>query len=370
MNYEYLVSIITPVYNGEKYLEQTMRAILCSSYKNIELIIVDDGSKDDSNKIYTKIAKQDKRVKVIKQKNQGIAAARNTGLEKAKGEFITFVDQDDYLHKNAVEQMISKICRDNSDLIISSWGALYENKVFPQCVIEENYYTGKQTITDHFIKPVILFTDHMEDAYIKEWVVLGCLFKKDIIDNCKLKFKKIVDYEDDLLFLIDYMCCIDNISTIHKILYLWRCNYSSESHSYKYISGFIEKKKEYQNYIKMIASSRGIPVEEFEKYRIDSSGLIVTAFMDSELCDTSKTLKKKKQEIEKIFLCNNFLEDMSLSKRKKTEREYLYYVLLRKKLYFLALIVGKFTLKIADSMFYKKKFIRNNYKISFYEVQK
>lgn len=110
-------SIIIPVYNVEKYLCQCIDSVLNQNYKNFEIILIDDGSKDNSGKICDDYAKKDTRIKVYHKENEGLSAARNDGLKKANGEYILFIDSDDFIFENVLEK-ISKVCEnENADII-------------------------------------------------------------------------------------------------------------------------------------------------------------------------------------------------------------------------------------------------------------
>ncbi|MBO4323580.1 MAG: glycosyltransferase family 2 protein [Clostridia bacterium] len=112
-----LVSVIVPVYNSQKYIEQSVRSVLNGGYKNIELIAVDDGSTDNSLAILEKIAENDDRVRVFHKENGGASSARNFGLERAKGEYIYFVDSDDFLEENALETLTRELSESGADVI-------------------------------------------------------------------------------------------------------------------------------------------------------------------------------------------------------------------------------------------------------------
>lgn len=114
-----LITAVVPVYNGENYLEECINSILNQDYKNIEVIIVNDGSKDNSKKIAEKLSKKDKRVKIINQENSGVSTARNAGIEKAQGEYITFVDVDDYVSKEYLTYFYNLISENNADIALT-----------------------------------------------------------------------------------------------------------------------------------------------------------------------------------------------------------------------------------------------------------
>lgn len=117
MHSEPLISVVIPVYNVEKYLGQCLESICKQTYHNLEIICVDDGSPDHSIDILNDFASRDSRVRVIRQQNQGLAAARNSGLEVARGEWITFIDSDDWLETNAYEKCVAHIS-DDIDLVV------------------------------------------------------------------------------------------------------------------------------------------------------------------------------------------------------------------------------------------------------------
>lgn len=123
------VSVIIPVYNVEKFLPQCLNSIVHQTYKNLEIIIIDDSSPDNAADIYQKYAKADKRIKIIKQKNAGISAARNTGIKNATGDYVHFVDSDDYIDMDYYQKMIDAIGDTDPDIIaggvISQNGNLY-----------------------------------------------------------------------------------------------------------------------------------------------------------------------------------------------------------------------------------------------------
>lgn len=115
------VSIILPIYNVDKYLSKCLDSILAQTYRDLEIILIDDGSTDDSAKICDEYAKHDKRIVVKHQKNGGVSAARNAGLELATSEFITFIDPDDYVDENHIETLVEVQKRDNSDVVICAY---------------------------------------------------------------------------------------------------------------------------------------------------------------------------------------------------------------------------------------------------------
>ena len=116
-----LISVIIPVYNVEKYLHRCLDSVIAQTYQNLEIICVDDGNVDDSGKICDQYAVRDARIKVIHQENQGLSAARNRGLDAAEGEYIAFVDSDDYILEDMYKKMLDKLLDYSVDLCVCQW---------------------------------------------------------------------------------------------------------------------------------------------------------------------------------------------------------------------------------------------------------
>ena len=114
---EELVSIILPIYNAEKYLERCLESIITQTYANIEIILINDGSTDNSINIIKEYAIKDSRIIIIDKENEGVSVARNIGILKARGKYICFVDADDYIEKSMIEKMKCCIDKENVDLV-------------------------------------------------------------------------------------------------------------------------------------------------------------------------------------------------------------------------------------------------------------
>ena len=117
MKQQPLISVIVPVYNVEQYIHQCVDSILSQTYKNLEIILVDDGSPDNCPAICDEYARNDDRVKIIHQENGGISAARNSALDLCTGEYIAFVDSDDWIESNAYEEMMSEMQKKDLDVV-------------------------------------------------------------------------------------------------------------------------------------------------------------------------------------------------------------------------------------------------------------
>ena len=142
-----LISVIMPVYMVETYLSQSIESVLNQDHRNLELILIDDGSPDGSGAICDAYAAKDSRVRVIHQKNGGAAAAKNAGLRIASGMYLSFVDSDDYLQPNVFGYMLKTLQEQNADAVQFSFQDVYTNRVEPQiltpCVMNERQYLSR-----------------------------------------------------------------------------------------------------------------------------------------------------------------------------------------------------------------------------------
>lgn len=122
------ISIVIPVYNVERYLNKCISSILDQSFTDFELILVDDGSKDNSGRICDEYKEKDSRIKVIHQENAGLSAARNMGIELSEGKYLTFIDSDDFIHPNMIEALYNNILENKADISICDYHLVYEDK--------------------------------------------------------------------------------------------------------------------------------------------------------------------------------------------------------------------------------------------------
>lgn len=152
MDSQELISVIIPIYNVEKYLKKCIDSIINQTYKNLEIILVDDGSPDNCGKICDEYAKKDQRIRVIHKKNGGLSDARNAGIDIAKGKYIAFVDSDDYVEKEYIEIMYKELKKNNvkivqcginkisdNEEIIDNYGYLKDELINSQRIMEEKY---------------------------------------------------------------------------------------------------------------------------------------------------------------------------------------------------------------------------------------
>ena len=213
------ISVIIPIYNTEKYLKNCLDSILNQTYQNLEIILVDDGSTDNSKKIVDDYAKKDKRIKAIHQKNQGQSTARNNGLEIATGDFISFIDSDDAIAKNFYQKHLEAY-GDNTS--VSVCGAHYKK-------------LKRETAEDVYIDPLrARKKQESKKAYIlyllaidgRMYWSVNKLFRAEFAKKCQ--FDKSLNFGEDTKFVLDYLKKADGeISFVLEPLYIY--NFGTET---------------------------------------------------------------------------------------------------------------------------------------------
>lgn len=182
-----LISVIIPVYNVEEYIEKTIKSIQNQDYKNIEIIVVDDGSPDNSSQIVDKLAQNDKRIKVIHKKNNGVSSARNAGLAIAEGDYVTFVDGDDWIDRDYISYFVTIV-----------------KKYHCEIVLNKNNYTekgGKSNDKYTIITP----EKAMEYIYLGKIFVAvwNKMYKTSFLKEHNITFDESIWYGEGMLFNID-----------------------------------------------------------------------------------------------------------------------------------------------------------------------
>lgn len=146
------ISIILPVYNSEKYIDRCIRSIVNQRYKNFELIIINDGSTDNSLDVLKKWCKVEKRIHLIDKENEGVSKARNLGLEKASGNYIAFIDSDDYYSSEMLSMMVEIGNKENADIVESSFNLVKDGEIFDQCILQDEVLNKSEPILTNFLK--------------------------------------------------------------------------------------------------------------------------------------------------------------------------------------------------------------------------
>ena len=215
-----LISIIVPIYNCERYLSRCIESIINQEYKNLEIILINDGSTDSSKNICEKYAKQDNRIVLINKLNSGVSSSRNLGLEIAKGDYIGFVDADDYIELNMYSLLYAKAKEEDADMVF--------------CRIKRFNNNGEYTypkeinlvkILQKNIEPLFYTTNYPNRITKIEGVVWRTLYKKEFIKNVYFNIE--LKYGEDLLFIAELILKSNKISIVEEYLYNYFTNVNS-----------------------------------------------------------------------------------------------------------------------------------------------
>lgn len=222
MKLQFLISIIIPIYNADKYLSDCIDSLLSQTYNNLEIILVDDGSTDNSGKICDDYAKKDKRIKVIHKQNGGVSSARNQGLDIAKGDYIAFVDPDDYVLPDMYKTLLRVIQNTNTDIVIC--GSTTTDIHGTTC---KSYFPTNNNFV--YSKFVDWFQDFIEYGNLQ--VVWNKLFKKNILIGHS--FDTDLVRAEDVNFLLDVTKNNYHIALCPKVFYYYVKRKTSATRQYK-----------------------------------------------------------------------------------------------------------------------------------------
>lgn len=333
-----LVSIIIPVYNVEKYIENCLKSIIKQTYKNLEIILIDDGSNDCSVKIIEKYI-GDKRIKLIKQKNKGVSAARNIGIKKAKGKYLMFVDSDDWLDLNCIEKCINFMEKNGLEIVLFSRKDEYEEKtVAKELFLEEFILKEKSTIENIFFRRYFgPYKEELKECLEIEKLntVWGKIYSKKIITT-KFKDIKIVGSED-CIFNLEIFFNVNKIGYVQGIYYHYRkSNMSSITKTYKknlyvqfrnmykIMEKYIELKKLPKNYVCALNNRKIINLFSFIL----------------NICYSDLKFKNKLQEIKNILNDKFYIELFKKFNFKYLDYKwYIFYKMCQYRMSFMILII-------------------------------
>ncbi len=205
-----MISVIVPIYNIENHLSKCLYSILNQTYKDFELILVDDGSTDTSGAICDEFAEKDNRITVIHKENGGVSSARNEGLSYARGEYITFVDGDDFVNDRMLEILLKNAQEHNCDISCCQLQTVYDNGTKTKSFANKSGVIPKEKIIENYFF----------DAFTKEIMYSQCnkIFKKELLLNIYYKDYK---YGEDILFVFEALSKSNGIYYDDYIGYLY-----------------------------------------------------------------------------------------------------------------------------------------------------
>lgn len=220
------ISIIVPIYNVERYLEKCIQSLVSQSFINLEIILINDGSTDNCINICKKYEEIDKRIKIIDKINEGVSATRNKGLAVATGDFIAFVDPDDWIDKNMLENMHSRLVKNSGDICICNYYKEIGEKRLKEEVLTDKGYINNIELINRMVG--------VESIGKEKNNIMGSvcrfLFRKETIDN--LRFKENFSMCEDLLFCLKAVLISKKIYVDNQPYYHYRIREGSATNTY------------------------------------------------------------------------------------------------------------------------------------------
>lgn len=283
---EPLISIIVPVYNVQKFLPECLNSIISQTYTNLEIIIVDDGSSDESGRICDIYSQKDKRVKVIHKKNGGLSDARNVGLEYAKGEFIGFVDSDDYIDENMIRELY-RLCKEKRVFIASArWGYIGDKKRFEGIPVPNNKV--EVLTANEYFKSILI--SGYENKRFATFAVWNRLYHKSVLKSLTFPVGKC--YED-IIYSYNAIRRAKKIVYINKDFYNYRIRKGSITNhrdkNDKFINDFIYSKLQEEKHLDALLQKDGLhALADIVRMRSAIDLYYITRFIQNDLLEDAK----------------------------------------------------------------------------------
>ena len=286
--------MILPIYNMEKHLEKCINSLLVQTHQNLEIILVNDGSKDNSIEICQNYAQKDSRIVVIDKPNEGVAIARNTGMKAAKGDYITFVDPDDWIEPNMYESILAQLKKWDAPVCLCNFYKDTKRRSqakrfdFKEEVLEGN------EIVDKLINDMI----GMSDLLPKYTMIMGSvwrgLYKRDFIEENNIEFIPKITIMEDLVFMVQVLLKCQRVAIDKGVWYHYVQHSQSALHSYNH-QLWEDQLVVYENLEK---SLREAQLEEEMRNRLDIRyiGMVLTAIKNETY------MKKKNGDLKDIML--------------------------------------------------------------------
>ena len=303
------ISILMPVYNSQEYLKNTVQDVIDQSYKDWELILVDDGSKDNSKNICIELQKSDSRIRFISKENEGVSSTRNTALDNARGKYIAFIDSDDLVHKDYLKTLLSSMEKSNGQLAVCGFK---ERKISANGQVEElsRVFCPKEVIAMEDMKDLIM--DFGNSGLLNP--LWNKLYSREIIEKNNIRFKEEVETGEDFIFNLQYFRKIKNICFSKEELYYY-IRRNNNSITYQYIDNMYEKGLEIHRLLEDFLKDMNF-YNSKNKYVLYGNHLmgVFSAFLNLFHKDCKLTLKQKKQYI-KVIVNREYVNECAANRK-------------------------------------------------------
>lgn len=265
------ISVVVPVYNVERYLSRCVKSIVSQTYSNLEIILVDDGSTDNSGKLCDDF--KDTRIKVIHKKNEGLGKARNTGIKYSTGKYIMFVDSDDYIDKTMVANLYNSLRENNADTCIGGFKKVFSNKIEEY---KNNYsdqtFCGKEILTEVLVKMFGKNSKNDDHIEMSAWKVL---FNSQIIKKYDILFPSEKEFiSEDIIFDTEYFPKAHVVTMSDDIGYNYCDNEGSLTTKYNPNRFTLQKKL----FLELLKRSRMLQIYDLSHQRIANTFIANTRY--------------------------------------------------------------------------------------------
>ena len=304
------ISIIVPAYNVEKYISKCLDSIVEQTYKNIEIIVINDGSRDGTLNILKEYKEKDNRVIIIDKQNAGVSQARNDGLKKATGNYILFVDGDDWINKNTCEVTFNKIIETNADIVMFSYVREYDNKSINKSQLDDNQIFEGQLLKEKVYRRLV-------GPYIKEELahpeklssfspIWGKLYKAELFQGHTFRdIKEIGSSGEDTYLNIEIMPNVKKLVYIKEFYYHYRKN--NESSITKSVDMTIhEKGILHYNELKKLIQKQNVDKSFYEA--LDNFFAINIIAESMTVISRKGSSKEKKEALKSILNDKTYIE--------------------------------------------------------------
>lgn len=288
-----LVTVVIPIFNTENYLDECISSVVNQTYKNLQIILVDDGSKDNSPAICDKWAKADERIKVIHKENEGAGMARNTGISSAQGKYIFFFDSDDYVELCTVEKCVASAVLNKSEVVAFGRYNFKENgEIKADNIKLQKKFFKESEIKEDFLPNLF--------NYGYGFGISACskMFDLELINKHNIRFKSEREIlSEDAYFILELFTKIKKLSVVAKPLYYYRENENSFSHSFN-----PEKQEKNDIFLTKcleLCKKEGLPEKLISHIKARYHIYSLAAMKDILSSDLSKS--EKERELLKIF---------------------------------------------------------------------
>lgn len=324
------VSIIIPVYNCENYIEKSIESVLTQKYSNLEVIVVDDGSTDNSFRICEKIKDADQRVQLYTKKNGGVSSARNVGLKKATGDYIMFLDADDYIEKETIYECMKIINKYKVDIVKFNFiKELNRVRIKNKKIIDVDKKIEKNF--EEIIKKIFIVDDFCSSC--------ECMLSRKVIKN--IKFDEAIKLGEDFLFFVSCLLESESIYITNNCYYHYIVNSASATHIFD-CEGNIEKLENVIEISKIIQDK----IKDKLNKKIDITPKIKRNIVDSiNLCIEKTNMASVKKYI-KMLKDNQIIREKINEINKKSKLDILNYKSLNFKVNYYKIRVKRLVKKI------------------------